>query len=379
MSDWTAFPTDLADRCVKCAQCLPVCPTWNLGHDEAESPRGRLALMLTAAAGQVPTSDSILRHLDQCTQCGHCEPACPAEVPYRRLIVDAHAATGAARRAPWPARLLRWTVARPALFYRIVLPAMRVWSRLPRALRHPLLPARLGAAPAAGTYAPTGTPSGRRVGLFLGCIARATDAATLHGALAALRAAGHEVVVPADQACCGALHEHAGDRDTAHALKATNARAFAGLDTIASTASGCTPALRGTEDLAPVADVASLLPAATAGAGVVLHVPCTQAVERDGDAAAAIAGGAPRIGGRGRCCGAAGEYVLRHPDIAARLRDGILDDAGDTRVLLTSNPGCAMHLRAGLERRKARTAVEHPVLEWLRATTRPDRARDRGR
>lgn len=379
MSDWTAFPTELADRCVKCAQCLPVCPTWALSRDEAESPRGRLALMLNAASGAVPTSASVVRHLDQCTQCGHCEPACPAEVPYRTLIVDAHAATGAAGHAPWTARLLRWAVARPTVFRRLVVPALRLWSRLPRPLRHPLLPPAARGAPAPGHYAPTGAPTGERVALFLGCVARATDADTLHAALAALRAAGHAVEVPADQGCCGALHEHAGDRATAGALREANARAFADAATVVSTASGCAPALRATPGLADrVADICALLPSATARAGAVLHIPCTQAVAGERAVPAAVAGGAREVGGRGRCCGAAGEYLLRQPAIAARLRDGILDDVGDATVLLTSNPGCAMHLRAGLERRGARTAVAHPVLEWTRANE-PDRTPDRRR
>ena len=77
MSDWTAFPDELADRCVKCAQCLSSCPTWRLDGEEAESPRGRLALMLSAAGGLVATDDSVLQHLDQCTQCGHASPSAP--------------------------------------------------------------------------------------------------------------------------------------------------------------------------------------------------------------------------------------------------------------------------------------------------------------
>src|SRR5690606_22740373 len=139
MNDWTTFPDDLAERCVRCAQCLPACPTYRLSGDEAESPRGRIALMLSASAGLVPTDESVVRHLGQCTQCGHCEPVCPADVPYRALIVAARTATDAARRAPWSARLLRWAVAQSAWFNRLVVPAMRVWSRFPRALRHPLL------------------------------------------------------------------------------------------------------------------------------------------------------------------------------------------------------------------------------------------------
>lgn len=35
----------LADQCVQCATCLPVCSTYALDADETESPRGRTAVV----------------------------------------------------------------------------------------------------------------------------------------------------------------------------------------------------------------------------------------------------------------------------------------------------------------------------------------------
>lgn len=364
-SSWNAFPLDLADRCVKCAQCLPVCPTWQLARHEAESPRGRIALMIAAADGTSADDAGVRMHLDQCLRCGHCEGVCPAEVPFLALADAAAVATKVARRAPWQARLLRYLVARSRLFNRVVVPLLRTASRLP--WRHPLLVPGARPAPSTGTYAPLGTGNGLSVSLFLGCIARATDGATLSAALRALRIAGYTVHVPR-QACCGALHAHAGEQEAARALRAANATAFEGTDPVVHCASGCAATLRSVVGARAV-DVSTLLArtaeARVAGPDTVLHTPCTLAGAGEATGPSQLLTGMRVLPARGRCCGAAGEYLLREPALAARLRDEVLDEVGAAATLCTSNPGCALHLRAGLAERGLQTTVSHPVLEWL--------------
>src|SRR5215475_8968771 len=81
-----AFPLADADKCVKCALCLPHCPTYRVSKDEGESPRGRIALMQGMATGALELTPALSRHLDQCLACRACEAVCPAEVPYGKLI-----------------------------------------------------------------------------------------------------------------------------------------------------------------------------------------------------------------------------------------------------------------------------------------------------
>src|SRR5690242_5887103 len=80
------FPLADADKCVKCALCLPHCPTYRVSQDEGESPRGRIALMQGMATGQLAITPRLTAHLDQCLSCRACEAVCPAEVPYGKLI-----------------------------------------------------------------------------------------------------------------------------------------------------------------------------------------------------------------------------------------------------------------------------------------------------
>ena len=54
----------LADACVLCGLCLPVCPTYGLGREEGESPRGRIMLMKGLAQGRIGPEPGVLAHLE---------------------------------------------------------------------------------------------------------------------------------------------------------------------------------------------------------------------------------------------------------------------------------------------------------------------------
>jgi glycolate oxidase iron-sulfur subunit len=129
----------LADRCVQCGLCLPVCPTYRLDRLEPESPRGRIALARGWALDLVAPDPAGETHLDQCLGCRSCEAACPAGVEYGALLVAARARQRERRAAGVRQRLLEWMVARPGILaamlavYRAlyqVLPP--IWRPLPQ-------------------------------------------------------------------------------------------------------------------------------------------------------------------------------------------------------------------------------------------------------
>lgn len=379
---------DEADRCVKCGLCLPVCPTYRLAATEAESPRGRIALIQGLLQGTLDRAAGLERHLDSCLGCRACEAACPSGVRYGALIDGTRARLRRPRSLGRRALLAlasrpRWLAAASAVARGLGL--RRVAGLLPDPVGRWLRLVAPAPGPAPRALATSPAASRRRVGIFLGCVAREADG-PVHRATARLLAAlGYEVVCPTEQGCCGAMHRHAGLAKRAGQLAEANRRAFSGqgLNAVLVSATGCGAVLRepadgqAAGDVPPALDVLrflagadwSTLEARARPLRVAVHLPCSA---RDAGLAlgdllgllARIPGlEAVPLGPTPGCCGAAGTYLLHHAGTADALREPVLDAiaASAADVVATANTGCAMHLRAGLAARGLPVRVAHPV------------------
>jgi glycolate oxidase iron-sulfur subunit len=361
----------LADRCVQCGLCLPHCPTYQLERQEAESPRGRIALWRALSSGQLDASPGADLHLDHCLGCRACESVCPAGVRYGDLLVRGRALQRERRRPAWTQRNLERLAARPRLLD-VLLGAYR-WFQpwLPPALRPlPAPPRPVRAAPATPLEQPATTPA---IALFEGCVGRRYDAPARSALVQLLQAAGLDAHRVAGQTCCGALHAHAGDMGTAKRLAGINRGAFAGHSRVCTTAPGChealAAALDGTTEVADpfvvLARAGDRLRFRRADQRVALHLPCTQ--QRQPDSVIALRALLSRLPGLelvelpAACCGAAGSQMLTDPTRAARFRQPLLDAARDSgaATLLSANIGCRLHLGNA-----SPVPVRHP-LEFL--------------
>jgi glycolate oxidase iron-sulfur subunit len=241
------------------------------------------------------------------------------------------------------------------------------------------------AAPAVPAAASRPAP---RVALFTGCVMDTLFGHVHAATRRTLEANGYRVVDVPGQVCCGALHEHAGDRETAQALAAKNLAAFdSSADFICVNSAGCGALLRdyghllGTETArafgARVRDVSELLvetgprPGAPLDLEVAYDAPCHLLhAQRVDQAPLTLLQAIPRLRvrllpGSERCCGSAGIYSVLRPAMARAVLESKLETfaAASPRpeVVATGNPGCLMQIGAGLRAAGLDITVAHPV------------------
>ncbi|HRN80854.1 MULTISPECIES: (Fe-S)-binding protein [Nitrosomonas] len=397
-----------ANRCVACGLCLPHCPTYHLTHSEADSPRGRIALMSGVASGRIPLNERFIQHMDRCLTCRACEQVCPNNVAYGQLIDGArvmiHEYSSVQKESQYEKGRLRdflerEFIAKPGRFDRLR-PVLRLLAgsgllslllRLEVLRRSDLIQSLLFLATRnlpgqlwRRSYPARGVLRGE-VGLFLGCVARLIDTETLLSSIFVLNRLGYTVRVPDTQTCCGALHQHSGRIDAARSLAQQNLHAFEGLNiqAIINTASGCGVQLTeyssrlDTGFSVPVMDISQFLDEqewdevgfAPLSRRVAVHEPCTlRNTLRTSKHMYPLLRRIPGIEvvelpGNEQCCGAAGTYFLDQPEFAKSLLDAKLQAFESTGAdcLVTGNIGCALHIANGLAKKGTNIEVLHPV------------------
>lgn len=382
------------DQCVKCGLCLPVCPTYRLERHEADSPRGRIALVQGLAAGTLTASPVLERHLDGCLSCRACELVCPAEVSYSAIADAGRELLGRERpqrlrlaRAlqPWLASIAGRGLLRVAIRIGQRLGLLQLADRLPARWRRL---ARMALYPVGRSNGQPGAAmaeEAQTLRLFRGCVTDIFERDALSATVRLLERAGYRVEAPRGQTCCGALSQHAGDLEAARGCAERNLRAMPGSEPVVATASGCAAALRDYPDLmgasasawsAAVTDPATLLAQrlqrlsfGRLRARVAVHTPCTQRnVLRSAAATATLLRQIPdleivELDPQQQCCGAAGIYFLTQPDTADRLLDEKLSRIAQLSpdLVLSSNIGCSLHLAAGMRGRGLQIPLRHPL------------------
>jgi glycolate oxidase iron-sulfur subunit len=371
----------LLARCVHCGFCLPACPTYRLGGNELDGPRGRIYLVKQLVEGGL-VGTATLTHLDRCLTCRACETACPSGVQYG-LILDLGRSLAEQRIGrPLPQRLRRRALAEILSRRRLVAGLVWLGSRL-----RPVLPARLRAGlPPSGpsrAAAPAAVKPASRAPIVLleGCVQPSLSPEINRAAARVLACIGVPVQRLLGESCCGALGLHLGFTTQALDRARRNVGACAaaldqGAQAIVSTASACGLAYKdygrwlaeaggddraaarvsaATRDLSEFITPGDLERAGLSpgrGPRIAWQSPCTlqHGQGSRGRVEALLTAAGFRlvpVSDSGQCCGSAGTYSLLEPERSRELRRRKLAalTAETPEMIATANVGCLLHLR----------------------------------
>ena len=417
-------------KCVHCGFCTATCPTYVLLGDELDSPRGRIYLIKDMLENDRAPTQEVAKHIDRCLSCLSCMTTCPSGVNYMHLVDQARVKVEKEYERPLPERFLRGVLAyvlpRPGLF-RLGMTAARFAKPFAALLPGPtgataptffdrvramlaLAPARLPEpGPAGGTIFPAEGEKRGRVALLQGCAQQVLSPGINQAAIRMLTRNGIEVVLVADEQCCGSLTHHMGrDGDALARARAntdvwTNEAAKAGLDAILVTTSGCGTTIKDygymlREDAsyaAKAARVSALAKDVTEYLAVIdiawpqdkndlvvaYHSACslqhgqkiTQLPKELLSKSGFVVKDVPESH---LCCGSAGTYNILQPGIAKRLRERKVANIASTKpdIISAGNIGCMVQIGSVKNSAGAQVPVVHTIelLDWATGGPRPE-------
>ena len=425
--------------CVHCGFCTATCPTYVLLGDELDSPRGRIYLIKEMLENDRPATADVAKHIDRCLSCLACMTTCPSGVHYMHLVDHARAHIEDTFRRPWADRIMRallanllpypgrfraalaagwfagplvklasWLTGPAVRSARKAMPVAEGWRGMAQRMvaMLGLLPSRLPNRSAYGRPQTFSTQPLRRKGriaLLQGCAQSVLGPQINEAAIRLLTRQGIDVVLAADEACCGSLvhhmgREHQAQEQARHNIDVWTREIEGGLDAIVITASGCGTTIKDygymlrndpayAEKAARVSaltkDISEYLvsldlgaPAAQSDLTVAYQSACSlqhgQKITRLPKDLLAAAGFRVRdIAEAHLCCGSAGTYNIMQPDIARNLRDRKVANIERTGadVIATGNIGCMTHIAQGTG-----IPIVHTVelLDWAHGGPMPD-------
>ena len=349
---------------------------------------GRIRMMRALESGG---SDGLaLEKLESCLGCFSCEAVCPSKVEYGKLLYESLARVRKQRPVAPLTRMMLTLAEKQGVLKNLM---RATWFAQWFGIRNLLARTSLNRANVLlgrvnyPRRLRNRTASQQRVALFTGCFSSVMEQNVQQAAIDVFNALDIEVIIPEAQGCCGALHRHSGELETAAKLARKNIAAFSveQADAIVNTSSGCSAGLKaysdwleGEELPTPVIDVSHYLTTVLKHRlvaferlplKVALHTPCTlRQGEGQEEAVMELLHKIPGLelvplSGQPRCCGAGGSQMLSQPEMADALRDDMVKEIGamGADVVVSSNLGCAMHLRAGMKEAGADVPLLHPV------------------
>ncbi|MCD4838623.1 MULTISPECIES: (Fe-S)-binding protein [Neobacillus] len=405
--------------CVHCGMCLESCPTYEQTGMEQHSPRGRVYLIKSVAEGKLEVNKQFMDPVFACLDCRACTTACPADVDVGGLIEEARGQirqaiplTGVKKAVndlflkglfPHQNRLnaigsllkfyqksgMQKMVRKTGLIHIMPKHLVEMEAILPeikepvrKKYKNEIVIKAKGEAK-------------HEVGFLTGCIMDVMFSDINQSTINVLTRNGNNVVIPKNQTCCGALHVHAGDRETGRKLAKQNIEAFEDCEKIIVNAAGCGCMMKEYPELfrndpewhkkavefsKKVEDISKYLydtgyekPKAEIKTRITYHDACHlahgQGIRQEPrDLLLDIPGvEMVHMPNADRCCGSAGIYNITNPEMAgAVLKNKMEHVPEDVEMISMGNPGCMLQMALGVQKYGRNQKIVHTVqlLDW---------------
>jgi len=371
--------------------------------------------MKSVAEDKLPLTENFIDEMYFCLDCQACQTVCPAGVQYGELVENARRLIAENRKDSFGLRLVKKFflnglltsnrrlkfASRVANVYersglRNALEQSALLSIFSERLheKHSMLPhvADIFFDESVPEVLTPETDVKGRVGFLSGCIMNVTLPEVHRDTVDVLLTNGYEVIIPKLQVCCGSLHGHNGEIETAKKLARKNLDVFERyeFDTFVVDSAGCGAFLKEYGRLladdplyapkasafsARVKDITEFLasmelkPCSSVNVRVTYHEAChlvhTQKVSAQPRKLIQSIPGVQfvELPEATWCCGSAGIYnVVRFED-SMKLLERKMQHLASTHadIVLTANPGCHLQLQYGIKKFGLEMEVMHPV------------------
>ncbi|SCM80673.1 conserved hypothetical protein [uncultured Sporomusa sp.] len=404
---------DALANCMKCGNCMEVCPIYKELGTETAVARGKLALMEAVLSGKIPISENFDKWMAKCVSCKACSVKCPCGVPADELIVRGRQAAVKAR-GLHPVKKQVFNLLKNRAMFDLALRMAGLFGplsmkKLPRPMaavaRFPMpgLDKRRVTAPFAATPLRSQNPEvikvdkpKMKVGFFTGCTINYIYTDVGQAVIDVLKANNVEIVIPPMQHCCGTPIFMSGDVESAKLLAKHNIEVFEqyDIDYIIAACGSCAEAWKiefielfhdnpvmkaKAEKLASKTyeisqflvnvvklDKSRLGPV---NATVTMHDPCHMArgikvTAEPREILKSIPGLTfVEMKEADRCCGSGGSFSLANYEISRKINDRKIANIAQTKAdtVATSCGTCRMHITDGLVQNNMDQNVFHVI------------------
>ncbi|MDD4753516.1 MAG: LUD domain-containing protein [Desulfitobacteriaceae bacterium] len=399
-----------AYQCLRCGACLNVCPAYQLvgGHVYGHIYCGGIGSILTAFFHSYSDADNLQ---SLCMQCRRCVETCPGGIDIPKLVFELRRRLTEKRNLPFTQRFIfQQVLSNRRRFHSALRIAVKVQSPLTKGtpyIRHlpllfsPLTEFRSLPALARKPFRDCFKEMEQKVkkpkgdiAFFAGCMIDFVYPEIGEAVVQFLNKKGFKAVFPEEQNCCGAPAAYSGDLETGKELARQNIEAFFSTEVkyIVSACPTCTDFLakkyaemfpdepewrekaeaiaKKTIDFVKLASILGTgkqtKPRGKKKGQVTYHTSChlkrTMEIYDEPRKVLKEAGfDVIEMKETDNCCGLAGSYAVKFPEISAPILERKLNNIEETGVDLVAVdcPGCLLQLRGGLDKRNSRIKAKH--------------------